>query len=76
MVYNVYILHSNCNPMLSTLNLLFANFQRVTTLLNTLLHNNIYNNYLYHVVLILVMTLHIIKLCNCSPDCMYIIMYF
>jgi len=44
----------------------------VTTLLNTLMHN--YNNYLYHVVFVQVMTLYIIKLCNCSPDCMYIIM--
>ena len=38
------------------------------------MHN--YNNFLYHVVLIQVMTLYIIKLCNCSPDCMYVIMYF
>ena len=35
-----------------------------------------YNNYLYQVVLQHVMTLYIIILCNCSPDCMYIIMYF
>ena len=44
------------------------------TLLNTLMHN--YNNYLYNVVFIQVMTLYLIKLCNCSLDCMYIIMYF
>jgi len=37
MVYNVYILHSNCFLAFN----LFANFQRVTTLLNTLMHNNI-----------------------------------
>ena len=35
-----------------------------------------YNNYLYQVVLKHVMTLYIIILCNCSPDCKYIIMYF
>ena len=54
--------------------LLFANFYRVTTLVHTLMHN--YNHYLYHVVFIHVLTLNIIKLCNCSPDYMYIIMYY
>jgi len=52
----------------------FANLQRVTTLLNILMHN--YNHYLYHVAFIHILTLYIIKLCNCSPDYMFIIMYF
>ena len=57
MVYNAYILHSNCNLMLFSFCLLFANFQKVTTLLNTLMHS--YNNYLFHGVLKQVMTLYI-----------------
>ena len=48
----------------------FANFYRVTTWLKTLKHD--YNHYLYHVLFIHIVTLYIIKLCNCSPDYMCI----
>jgi len=73
-----FITHISCILIATScclaFSLLFANFQKVTTLLNTLMHS--YNDYLFHVVLKQVMTLYIIKLCNCSPDCMPIIMYF
>jgi len=77
LVHCAYILHSSCNFVLSifcllAFALLFVNFHRVTTLLKTLMHN--YNDYLYHVVFIHILTLYII--CNCSPDYMYIYYIF